>query len=450
MSNTPDNTEIYSVTRLNREVRAVLEGSFRSLWVKGEISNLAIPASGHMYFSLKDESSQVRCAMFKNKNRSLKFKPENGDEVLLQANVSLYEGRGEYQLIVQDMEPAGLGALQKAFEQLKEKLAKEGLFDEKHKKPIPAYPHTIGVITSPTGAAIRDILITLKRRYPLADIIVYPVPVQGVTAADEIAAMIARANQRAEVDVLILARGGGSLEDLWSFNEETVARSVFGSSIPIISGVGHEIDFTIADFVSDLRAPTPTSAAEHASQDFSNMHHLQSSIRKTLLSSIEKEIQNRRMKISILKSSISEPTVIFQQLQQRIDRMSMAMKSLLMRELNSKHQRLSNSKNGYMKLNPLNRLLIFRERLRHIQFTLKRETLSCHQFLTGKLHNVTSQLEAISPLATLGRGYSIAMDTQSGDILRSVNNAKTNQTLDILLADGKINTRILNIHKKLK
>ena len=313
---TPENTasgaEIYSVTRLNREVRAVLEGSFRALWVKGEISNLAVPASGHMYFSLKDEFSQVRCAMFKNRNRLLKFKPENGDEVLVQANVSLYEGRGEFQLIVQDMEPAGLGALQKAFEQLKEKLAREGLFDEALKKPVPGFPQSIGVITSPTGAAIRDILTTLKRRYPMGEVIIYPVPVQGTSAAGEIASMIATANARNETDVLILARGGGSLEDLWSFNEEVVARAIHACEIPMVTGIGHEIDFTIADFVADLRAPTPTSAAEHVSRDVMQIRRDTEQGKTRLLRCMSQLIQTHQHGLQNLYRRLPHPQQLLQ------------------------------------------------------------------------------------------------------------------------------------------
>lgn len=223
----------------------------------GEISNLAQPASGHMYFSLKDKSSQVRCAMFKNRNRHLKFQPENGTAVLVKAKVSLYESRGEFQLIVESLEPEGVGALQLAFEQLKQKLMEEGLFAETRKKPIPEYPVSIGIITSKTGAAIRDIIQVLSRRYPLATIIIYPVSVQGTGSAEMISEAILSANKRNECDVLILARGGGSLEDLWSFNEERVAKAIFNSNLPVVSGVGHEIDFTIADFVADQRAPTP-------------------------------------------------------------------------------------------------------------------------------------------------------------------------------------------------
>src|SRR5574340_1337814 len=254
----------WTVTTLTRHIRDTLESDIvlQDVWVEGEISNLSRPASGHVYFSLKDAAAQVRCAMFRARASLLRFQANDGLQVLVRARVSLYETRGDFQLIVEHMEEAGHGALQRAFEELKLKLAKQRLFDAAHKKPLPAVPRTIGVITSPSGAAIRDILSVIRRRYASARVILYPVPVQGAGAAAQIAAMIRTATVRAECDVLILARGGGSLEDLWAFNEEIVARAIYDCPLPLISGVGHEIDFTIADFVADARAPTPTAAAE--------------------------------------------------------------------------------------------------------------------------------------------------------------------------------------------
>ena len=254
--------DIYSVSRLNREVRAVLEASFPLLWVEGEISNLARPSSGHIYFSLKDEQCQVRCAMFRMQRSRLRFSPDNGKRVLVRARVGLYEGRGEFQLIVEHMELFGEGALRQAFELLKQKLAAEGLFDSTNKKPLPALPTRIGVITSPSGAAIRDILSVLGRRFPSIPVVVYPAAVQGDAAPGELMSAIDAAVRRDECDVLIIGRGGGSLEDLWAFNDEQLARKIAGCPIPVVSAVGHEIDFTIADFVADLRAPTPSGAAE--------------------------------------------------------------------------------------------------------------------------------------------------------------------------------------------
>jgi len=262
-----DDRDIYSVGRLNAEARGLLEGAFPLIWVQGELSNVSRPSSGHLYFTLKDANAQVRCAMFRGNNRFLKFRPADGAQVVVRASLSLYEARGDYQLIVQSMEEAGDGALQRAFEALKQKLAAEGLFEAAHKRALPTLPKRIGVITSPTGAAIRDILSVLKRRFPAIPVLIYPVAVQGQAAGAEIAAMIRRADMRRDCDVLIIARGGGSLEDLWAFNEEIVARAIFDCSIPTVSGVGHEVDFTIADFVADQRAPTPSVAAEMVSPD---------------------------------------------------------------------------------------------------------------------------------------------------------------------------------------
>ncbi|HHA18093.1 MAG TPA: exodeoxyribonuclease VII large subunit, partial [Methylophaga sp.] len=259
--------DIYAVSRLVREARVALEGSFPLLWVEGEISNLAMPASGHIYFTLKDEAAQVRSAMFRNRNRQLRFKPENGMQVLLRVRVTLYEGRGEFQLVVEHMEEAGSGALQRAYEALKHRLGEEGLFDQEHKKPLPVLPEYIGVVSSPDGAAVHDILTVLKRRFPATNVILYPVAVQGADSITQIAKAIAEADQRGECDLLIVGRGGGSLEDLWSFNDERVARAIFDCRIPVISAVGHEVDFTIADFVADVRAPTPSAAAEIAVPD---------------------------------------------------------------------------------------------------------------------------------------------------------------------------------------
>ena len=259
--------EVFSVSALNRDARRIIESNFGVIWVEGEISNLARPSSGHMYWSLKDDNAQVRCAMFRQANRSLTFAPKNGLQVLARARVSLYETRGEFQLIVDFLEEAGEGLLRRRFEELKRKLAAEGLFETERKQQLPALPRRIGVVTSPSGAAVRDILSVLRRRFPWVQVVIYPTLVQGATAAYEIAQTLELADSRGDCDLLILARGGGSLEDLWSFNEEIVARAIAALDTPLISGVGHEIDFTIADFVADVRAPTPSGAAEIAVPD---------------------------------------------------------------------------------------------------------------------------------------------------------------------------------------
>ncbi|MGD8785693.1 MAG: exodeoxyribonuclease VII large subunit, partial [Thioalkalispiraceae bacterium] len=311
--------DVYSVSRLNTEARALLEGSFPLLWVEGEISNFACPASGHWYFSLKDEQAQVRCAMFRNRNAHLGFVPKNGMQVMIRAKISLYQARGEFQIIAEHMEESGEGALRRLFEDLKKRLQQEGLFAAEHKQPLPDHIQTIGVITSPTGAAIRDILTTLKRRYPAAQIIIYPVPVQGAESGPQIANMIKTVDRRNEVDVVLLARGGGSLEDLWSFNEEIVARAIYDCSLPTVVGVGHEIDFTIADMVADCRAPTPTAAAELVSP---NQFELRQTLRQNinrLANAIQRQLSQQYQQINWLAQRLQHPGRRIEDLSQRLD-----------------------------------------------------------------------------------------------------------------------------------
>ena len=259
--------DVYTVARLNREVRGLLEAGLPSIWIEGELSNFSRPASGHWYFTLKDEAAQVRCVMFRQRNQAIRVAPQDGMQVLLRARVGLYEPRGDFQLIVDHLEEAGEGVLRRRFEALKLALAAEGLFDAARKRELPRLPRCIGVVTSPSGAALRDVLQVLQRRFPAIPVLIYPVPVQGASAAREIAETLALADRRAEVDVLLLVRGGGSLEDLWAFNDESLARAIDHLTLPLISGIGHEVDFTIADFIADVRAPTPSAAAELAVPD---------------------------------------------------------------------------------------------------------------------------------------------------------------------------------------
>ena len=298
--------EIYTVSRLNREVRFVIEGSFPTLWVEGEISNFAAPHSGHWYFSLKDATAQVRCAMFRPQNRRLSFTPKDGMQVLVKARVSLYEGRGDFQLLAEHLEEAGEGKLRQEFEALKKRLLEAGLFAEEHKKPLPAIPRCIGIITSPTGAAIRDILSVLQRRFASVPVIIYPTLVQGDLAAPNIVKAIETANHRNECDALILTRGGGSLEDLWPFNEEKVAYAIYRSNIPIVSGVGHEIDFTIADFVADLRAPTPSAAAELATPDREELLNSLDQHQKQLARLAKQKLQQFQQNLDWMKKHLQQ------------------------------------------------------------------------------------------------------------------------------------------------
>lgn len=386
---------IYTVSTLNQSARLLLEEGLGTVWVEGEISNFVRASSGHIYFSLKDANAQVKCAYFKGR-RNQQNNWAQGMQVLACARVSLYEPRGDYQLIVEYVEEAGLGALQKAFETLKAKLQTEGLFATEHKKPLPAYPQCLGVITSPTGAAIRDILHVLERRYPILPVIIYPTLVQGAGAAEQITKAIQLANQQQACDVLILARGGGSLEDLWSFNEENVAKAIFASQIPIISGVGHEIDFTIADFVADVRAPTPSAAAEIVSPDG-----------EALLGYLE-QMESR--------------------LAQRM-RHQLAFKQ---QSLQSLTQRLRH---------PRERLQFFAQKLDDQTHRLAQ---AWHKLITRRNHQlalILQNLQTLSPKATLQRGYAIVKNAK-GDIVRTPQQAKPGEQIFTTLSLGEIISRV--------
>jgi exodeoxyribonuclease VII large subunit len=317
--NQPPPRQVLAVSELNHLTREILEANFPLVWVEGEISNFARPSSGHMYFTLKDAAAQVRCAMFKMRNRLLPFQPKDGQHVVARARVSLYEPRGEFQLIVDHLEPAGEGLLRLQFEALKQKLAAEGLFDESLKKPLPPIPQRIGVVTSPTGAAIRDVLSVLKRRFPAIPILIYPTPVQGEKAPQEIINALGIANKRRECDVLVLCRGGGSLEDLWAFNDESLARIIAASDIPIVSGVGHEVDFTIADFVADARAATPSAAAELITPSAGDWWDIYTDFAQRLTMSMNRKLAHGKQTIYSLGKRLQHPRRKLQNHAQRVD-----------------------------------------------------------------------------------------------------------------------------------
>lgn len=428
--------EIYSVSQLTRETRFLLEEHFPSVWVEGEISNLSRPSSGHWYFTLKDESSQVRCAMFRQQNRAVNFSMTDGAKVMLKARVSLYEGRGDFQLIVDYIEENGVGALQRAFEALKARLSKDGLFDPLRKKPIPAFARCIGVVTSPTGAAIRDILTTLQRRFPAIRIIIYPVAVQGEQAAGQIVEAIQLANQRQECDLLIVARGGGSIEDLWPFNEESVARSIFASQLPIISGVGHEVDFTIADFVADQRAPTPTAAAEMCSPDGVFWQQQIEQLHCTVIRLMEYALNQRGQEIDHLSKRLVNP-------QQRLNDQALTLAHLTSALCQAENNLLARRLATVMQIStelrqhsPLQRIAALQSEqtllLQQLVQTMQ-QSLSQRQH---QLQQVVYGLDTLSPLATLTRGYAIVTALDSGEILRSVKQVKAGQKVKARLADG--------------
>ncbi|MGD8515165.1 MAG: exodeoxyribonuclease VII large subunit [Granulosicoccaceae bacterium] len=433
--------DVLTVSQLNREVKQVLEGSFPLLWVEGEISNLARPASGHLYFSLKDAKAQVRCAMFRMRNRLVDFVPENGMLVLIRASIGLYEARGEYQLIVEHMEPAGDGALRRAFDQLKARLDAQGLFAPEHKQPLPAFPKQVGVITSATGAAVRDILHVLQRRYPALPVVIYPVPVQGEGAAQQIANMIALANQRSECDVLILARGGGSLEDLWAFNEEVVARAVYESTLPIVCGVGHEIDFTIADFVADVRAPTPSAAAELVSPD---THALLQGVRAQqdrLAQRMQQQLRLHRRHLDSLRKHLQHPGRRLQTIAQRLDELEQRLQHGWRQRARHTRQQLATLQARLQQHTPAHRLGQYRMQQQALG---KRLARACQHTLTTadrRLAQLAHTLDAVSPLATLGRGYAIVRDEQ-GKLVRDVAGVAIGDTIEAQLHKGRLRAEV--------
>ncbi|HEX7964772.1 MAG TPA: exodeoxyribonuclease VII large subunit [Gammaproteobacteria bacterium] len=432
--------KVFSVSELNRAVRGLLEGGFPLLWVEGEVSNLAQPGSGHLYFSLKDPQAQLRCALFSGRGRLLRFKPANGMKVLARGRVGLYEPRGDYQFIVEHLEEAGHGALQRAFEELKRKLAAEGLFDAALKRPLPRVPRRIGVVTSPTGAALRDILSVIRRRYPLAGVVLYPVPVQGEGAAQKIAAMLGQASARAECDVLILARGGGSLEDLWAFNEEPVARAIRASALPVVSGVGHEIDFTIADFAADVRAPTPTGAAELVTPDRADWEHrlLQQALRVEQAQLRVLAELRRRMDWCNARLIQLHPRRVLRDRAQRLDELHLRLGRCMRAQLKHDHARLGHLAASLREHSPLKRLHRASDRLTALGVQLQSAARG-HLTRTGnRLALALRTLDAVSPLATLNRGYAIVSDAASGAMVGHIGAVRPGQTVHARLADGSL------------
>ncbi|MGR8920706.1 MAG: exodeoxyribonuclease VII large subunit, partial [Gammaproteobacteria bacterium] len=370
-----DARAVLSVSALNDAARDVLERYLGHVWVEGEISNLARPASGHIYFSLKDAKAQVRCAMFRNRNRALGFRPENGLAVLARGRVSLYTARGDFQLIVDELEPAGDGALRLRFEQLKQRLAAEGLFDAARKQPLPAWPRQIGVVTSPSGAAVRDVLHVLARRCPGIPVIVYPTAVQGESAARAIVAALAAAERRAECDVLLVCRGGGSLEDLWPFNEEIVARAIAGCTIPVVSGVGHEVDVTIADFVADLRAPTPSAAAEQVSPDTAELARRVTGLERRLGTNLRYALRQRASRLGELGARLVSPKRRLELGYQRTDELSQRLVTAMRMQMTLRRGRVGALAARVAARSPRSLLTLLGRDLDHLRRRLHKATL---------------------------------------------------------------------------
>jgi exodeoxyribonuclease VII large subunit len=428
---------ILSVSSLNREARRIIEGGLGTVWVEGEISNLSRPSSGHLYWSLKDAEGQVRCAMFRMASRGLGFELANGLQVLVRARASVYEARGEFQLVVEYVEEAGEGALRRRFEELKRRLAAEGLFEVARKRPLPNLPRRIGVITSPTGAALHDVLSALRRRFPATAVLVYPTAVQGAGAAEEIARTLALADKRADCDVLILTRGGGSLEDLWAFNEEVVARAIAAVELPIICGIGHETDFSIADFVADLRAPTPSQAAELAVPDQREWLQRFDVIAERLAHVVRRQLTLDERRAATLAHRLSRchPGVQLRERAQRLDELEARLARALERRIEARKLRLARLATAVAHASPAQRLARARERCRTAQGDLRRALLHRVERTQQRLQLAARALTSLSPLATLERGYAIVTDA-TGKVLIDATAVARGAAIDVRLARG--------------
>jgi exodeoxyribonuclease VII large subunit len=447
---TPDR-DIYTVSRLNRETRQLLEGNFPLIWLEGEISNLATPGSGHWYFTLKDQQAQIRAAMFRNHNRLLRFRPEHGMKVLVRARISLYEARGDFQLIVEHMEEAGDGALQRAYEELKHKLDQQGLFSSDHKQPLPEWPHRIGLVTSPSGAAIRDIVSIFRRRFPAIELIVYPTQVQGDAAPAQIVRALQTANERDECDALIITRGGGSLEDLWSFNDERVARAIFASQIPIVSAVGHEVDTTISDLVADQRAATPSAAAELLSPDADALLSRLDGLAGRLGRLVLVQQQHRQERLRWLSGRLSRlhPEYRLQQQTLRLDELSMRLQRACQHHVADKQARFIELEGRLGQHHPGERLRHSAALTRQLSQRLQSAIQNRLQQHERQLGSLSRELHSLSPLATLDRGYAIVRHDDK--VVHKARQVSVGDQVETQLASGTLACtvdRILNGTKK--
>jgi len=445
-ANSPPPREIFTISRLNRQARALLEQGLGSVWLEGEISNLSRPASGHWYFSLKDEAAQVRCAMFRQRNLLVRFQVRDGSHVLARGRVSLYEARGEFQVVIEHLEEAGEGLLRRRFEDLKQKLLSEGLFDARHKKPLPRLPRRIGVITSPTGAAIRDILHVLRRRFPAVPVLVYPVAVQGEAAAREITQALRLAAARSECDVLILARGGGSLEDLMAFNDETVARAVFSCPIPIVCGVGHEVDVTIADFVADERAPTPSGAAERVVPDRAEWLRTIDTTEKRVIHAARRRLQELCVLLHGREQRLARahPGIRLRQHAQRLDELDGRLSLAVRARLERTRARLGASSSLLLRASPALRVAALRIRLESARRALAGAARGSAAEARRRFELAARTLHAVSPLATLDRGYAIVSDP-AGHVLQDAALLSVGDRIETRLARGRFSANVVAI-----
>ncbi len=446
-SHIPDDAPILSVNELNQYAKGILDMHVGKVWVTGEISNFSRPASGHWYFTLKDQAAQVRCAMFRNKNQFLRLQPDNGKQVLLQGSVSLYPQRGDYQLIVDYMEESGIGALQRQFELLKKKLQQEGLFEQHRKRTLPTYPEHIAIITSKSGAALQDMLRVLNNRQMQLSITLIPVSVQGDKAAPEICKAIALANQwnqtgNKPIDAMIVGRGGGSIEDLWPFNEETVARTISASGIPIISAVGHETDTTIADLVADVRAPTPSVAAEIISPELDQINQQLDNIEKQLKDKIQLQLHAHHKQLEHIKRKLQHPGQKLLAYRQQFDLLSLKLQQSQQQFLTNKQSALQRLTQSITSFNPKQRLTEERTKITQLNQNLVKYTSQLLNEKKQQFRHNSELLDSVSPLATLSRGYAI-IENAEHRIIRNINDINKGEVITAKIKNGDFKAKVL-------
>lgn len=439
---------ILQISELTKKVRFILESELNTVWLTGEVSNFIAASSGHWYLSLKDAKSQVKCAMFKGSNRRVRLTtgatPSNGQQVLVRAKVSLYEPRGDFQLIIEHMEDAGTGLLRQQFEQLKNKLNGQGVFNLSHKKQLPEHINCVGIVTSPTGAAVKDILTVLKRRNPHIKAIIYPALVQGEYAQGDICHAIESANSRNECDVLIVGRGGGSLEDLWPFNEESVVHAIYRSALPIISAVGHEIDTTLSDYVADLRAPTPSAAAELVSSDSSELLNQILMLKQRLIKAQQSKLNYLNNETSYLQHRLSQvhPEQQLQLQQQKADELSLRLKQVMKRNIEQLQTKPVQLNQRLLQQSPLSTIHIQQEHISQNTHRITQAMQNSLQHSSDNFVHLIEQLQLVSPLATIARGYSVTRNSRN-EVITKVEQISLNEEISLQLSDGRINARVI-------
>ena len=438
-SQEPNEVQVLTVEQLNRQIRQLIEGQLSLVWVQGEISNFKAHTSGHFYFSLKDPKSQISAVMFRGHNSRLRFKPHDGLQVIVRARVTVYEPRGQYQVMVESMEPVGAGALQKAFEQLKTKLKGEGLFESARKRALPLFPKHIVIITSPTGAAIRDMMNVLARRNRMVPVTLVPTIVQGEAAAPKICEALEKAWKIPNAEVIIMGRGGGSIEDMWCFNDETLARMIARSPIPVISAVGHEIDFTIADFVADVRAPTPSAAAELVVRNTDELCQTLAALRRTLVAGMEKNLRHDRQRVTGLTSRLVDPKRRLQDLMIRRDELSSRLAHAAHESFERKRMRVKLMHSRLV--SPRAVVDRLRARVQQTQLRLINRMRGSLDRWTSTLHERMSVLDTLSPLKTVERGYSVTR--KNNQVVTSIRQVQAGDRLSVRVSDGEIETQVL-------